>query len=190
MRILRDTRFNLVCNSATLEFNFFFYFLSKRNKKIGDLEDEIDNVASHDSDQMSTSINEMSTTKGVSSASLDLHNGIKMPEENCIMNEFPTENVESKNIHVKHTYVFKSWCHRYQVIRYQEYFGKNDSQQASIITNDTRNHNDTSSSDINPDEDTSSGNLIEDDQSAIRFHLERYCIFKNFYVSQPKLCNV
>ena len=80
--------------------------------------------------------------------------------------------MESKNIHVKNNYLLKSWCSFPQYAN-QNYFLRNDSPPDSIIENDVRSHSDTFSSDIIPNKASTSGNLIEDDQSDIRLHLER-----------------
>ena len=111
-------------------------------------------------------------------SSLELSYDNKMSKNTCILNE-PTNRsmVESKNIHVKNNYLLKSWCSFPQYAN-QNYFLRNDSPPDSIIENDVRSHSDTFSSDIIPNKASTSGNLIEDDQSEIRLHLERRLFYK------------
>ena len=161
---------------------FYSYsFFYKRNKQIGDLDEEYNNVASYDSDQsFSLDIsNKTSEDKENSlSSQLKTSDTFKMPNQaSCRTNRSTKPVIESKNIQVEKDFGFRNWCALSSKPNNLRYFVINDSQQTSItpIGNITINTNDSSSSDImfNKDNNAMSSQILnQHDQSAIRFDSE------------------
>ena len=156
-------------------------FYERRNKQIGDLEEEYNSIASYDSDQNTSSTISNKTFEDKRNflfTNLKTSDNIKTQKQRSCRINNPTETiVESKNIIVEKDFRLKNWC-TISTKRQKDlkYFVLNDSQDSSIMSigNQTQYTNDSSSSDIilNIENSTPEQAFNLQDHSAIRYDSE------------------